>query len=157
MKIHLLRHAKTAQESETGRDFDRKLLEKGHRQTQEMQKYLAQNGIRVEQVFCSSAMRTRQTFSEVCSGLNYGNVSFHEELYLADLQSLLKFLWAQPQTGDVLLVGHNFGISNLRRYFTGLEDEMRTCEYTCLNFDAESLAETSRDSATVSLRYRPEV
>ncbi len=63
MKIHLLRHAKTNSNSESGLDIDRELLPKGVKQASLMSSYL-EDKLAVE-VHCSSSKRTRQTFDLV--------------------------------------------------------------------------------------------
>ena len=59
MKLHLLRHAKTDQNSSTGKDFDRKLLKKGKDQSEEMGKYFKKQNFNPSKIICSTAFRTK--------------------------------------------------------------------------------------------------
>ena len=134
MIIHLLRHAKTNQNSPTGRDFDRELLPRGYEQLTEFASKLAQRPITVTRVFCSSAKRTRQTWAEIASNFPNAEVSFHDELYLASHQTLLGFLTEQQSPEELLVIGHNEGLSDLASYLIGSDLYLNTCGYVQLSF-----------------------
>lgn len=154
MKLHLIRHGKTNYQSESGNDFDRKLRNKGEIQAVQLGKYL-KDIIKVEYVFCSSAARTVQTLELVSENTILPNIVFSDDLYLSPLASYLKLIWELKGENDVLLVGHNFGISDLVTYFTDELIEMKTAEYICIDFGLDSWKETSRGLGTISARYRP--
>lgn len=134
MIIHLLRHAKTNQNSPTGRDFDRELLPRGYEQLTEFASKLAQRPITVTRVFCSSAKRTRQTWAEIATNFPNAEVSFHDELYLASHQTLLGFLTEQQSPEELLVIGHNEGLSNLASYLSDSDIHLKTCGYVQLSF-----------------------
>ena len=134
MTIHFLRHAKTNQVSPTGRDFDRELLPRGYEQLSELKSKLAQSPIAVTRVFCSSAQRTRQTWTEIAPIFPGVQVTFHDELYLASQQTLLHFLTQQQSTETILLIGHNEGLSDLASYLTDTDIHLKTCGYLQLLF-----------------------
>ena len=89
MKLYLLRHAKTKQESPTGKDFDRELLPKGLAQCAMMREHL--EGLGNIHVLCSSAKRTRQTLQEI--NLNSDKIEFRDELYLCSRDQILQSIW----------------------------------------------------------------
>lgn len=156
MKLHLLRHAKTDQWSVTGRDFDRRLLPKGIAQSNVLGEHLP--GMNVQQVWCSSAVRTRETLSILQHYQSFKDVQYSDGLYLCSREDLLKSLWNHKQSGDVFIIGHNFGISDLATYLTDEHIELRTCEYICIEFaGAKSWAETSGGTGDIRYRYRPKV
>ena len=153
LQLHLLRHAKTEQFSPTGKDFDRVLMKKGRRQRADL-KVFFQTVSGIDHVWCSSAKRTRETL-EPLKGLP--TPVFSEELYLCSHQAMLKKLWESKLEGDVLIVGHNFGISDLVNYFCETDVELRTGQYVRITFDCEDWSETFRGTGTISQVYRPEV
>lgn len=151
MKLYLLRHAKTNQDSPTGRDFDRALLPKGIAQCALMREHLA--GIKNIHVLCSGAKRTRQTLDQI--RLLEPEIEFNDELYLCGKDVILQSIWNCPSKKDLMIVGHNYGISDAAEYL--LEDyiEMRTCELLVFEFDISSWEEVSRGLGTLVDRYRP--
>ena len=134
MTLHFLRHAKTNQVSPTGRDFDRELLPRGYEQLSELRSKLAQSPITVTRVFCSSAKRTRQTWTEIADLFPNATISFHDELYLASASELLTFLSSKNSPQTSLLIGHNEGLSDLATYLTGSDIHLKTCGYLQLSF-----------------------
>ena len=134
MILHFLRHAKTNQVSPTGRDFDRELLPRGYEQLSELRSKLAQSPITVTRVFCSSAKRTRQTWTEIADLFPNATISFHDELSLASASELLTFLSSKNSPQTSLLIGHNEGLSDLATYLTGSDIHLKTCGYLQLSF-----------------------
>ena len=153
LRLHILRHAKTEQFSPTGRDFDRFLMEKGLQQRDDLKLFFKTVNA-IENVWCSSAKRTRETL-EVLEGLP--DAQFLDELYLCSQKTILNLLWNSNVQGDILIVGHNYGISDLINYFCDSDIELRTGQYACISFECDSWAETSRGTGTIAQLYRPEV
>ncbi|MFZ9029414.1 MAG: SixA phosphatase family protein [Crocinitomicaceae bacterium] len=151
MKLYLLRHAKTNQQSPTGKDFDRRLLPKGHAQCALMQKHL--QGANEVYILCSSAQRTRETLEGI--DLTIMDIEFRDDLYLCSRDTLLKAIWECKSDKDLMIIGHNFGISDLAEYL--LEDyiEMRTCELLVFNFEIDTWQEVSKGLGDLIDRYRP--
>jgi phosphohistidine phosphatase len=81
VNLHVLRHAKTNQNSPTGRDFDRELLPRGYEQLIELQAEIAAKKLSISLVFCSSAKRTRQTLTQIEELFPNATISFHDDLY----------------------------------------------------------------------------
>ena len=117
--LYLLRHAKTNQESPTGSDFDRELLPKGIHQLKELNRYFEQYPLN-KQTDCwvSSAKRTRQTYEGIQATLDVLPPVFFEDLYLVSHTNILNKIWKHTSGNNLLIVGHNFGISDLAGYFT---------------------------------------
>lgn len=151
MKLYLLRHAKTDQNSSTGKDFDRRLLPKGIAQCAMMKEHLS--GIKDLHVLCSGAARTRQTLEEI--DLKKATVEFRDELYLCSKETILNAIWETKSDKDLMIIGHNYGISDAAGYL--LEDyiEMRTCELIVFEFNIESWKEVSMGLGDLVDRYRP--
>lgn len=156
MKIHLLRHAKTEQLSTSGKDFDRKLKDRGALQSKEMAQFLSSNEIHSLETWCSTAKRTRQTFSYLSDVLNPSQLEFMDDLYLCEQETFLKKLWDLNQTNDLFIIGHNDGLSDLASYFADEMIHLCTCEYICFSFSADSWAELSRGTGIIANRFRPQ-
>ncbi len=156
MKLHLLRHGKTLQQSDTGRDFDRKLAEKGLAQCKLLGKYLENTIIDCE-TWCSAAKRTRQTYSNVTKNIELGKIVIRDDFYLTSRETLLEALWQRSGNADLFIIGHNFGISDLATYLTDERIELRTGEYICIDFDDFKWEELSRGLGTISDQFRPTI
>lgn len=155
LRLHLLRHAKTEQVSPTGKDFDRYLMPKGERQVADLANYF-QTITGIKHVLCSSAKRTRQTVEPLMrSGLP--TPEFRDDLYLCSASTMLEILWGSNYEGDILIVGHNYGISELVNYLTDDDLELRTGQYVRIDFDCDSWDETSRGTGSIEEVYRPDV
>ena len=153
LHLHLLRHAKTEQFSPSGKDFDRFLMKKGKKQREDLKRFF--NSISgIDNVWCSSAKRTRETL-EPLKGLP--EPKFFDELYLCSHRTMLDMIWGARATGDILLIGHNFGISDLVNYFCDTSIELRTSQYVCISFDCDNWSEVFQGTGTVIQMYRPEV
>lgn len=156
MKLHLLRHGKTHQLSDSGRDFDRKLNEKGEIQSQLMGEYFNTTHLDCE-TWCSGAKRTRETYSNVAKKAELAKVVMRDDLYLCSRDHILKELWTRAGKEDLLIIGHNFGISDLATYLTEMRIELRTGEYICIDFDGLEWPEISRGTGSIWDQYRPQV
>src|SRR5690554_2539227 len=119
MKLYILRHGEAEKKSSTGKDFDKSLTEKGKEQVERVKRRLMKTADDVDfSVYCSTAQRTKETWQILAPVVSVNDIQFLDELYLADHNHLLNFLWnVNPSTEDVLLIGHNNGLSDLVSYF----------------------------------------
>ncbi len=156
MLLHLIRHAKTDQESPTGKDFDRELLSLGWQQCAELSTYLTgELDFTTFRVICSSAKRSRQTLEGLSANFSEEETDFTEELYLCSVKTYFKLIWQENHPDDLVLIGHNFGISDLANYFLDTQIEMRTAEYICIKFPFDSWDETFQSNGILKSRFRP--
>jgi phosphohistidine phosphatase len=120
---HLLiqRHAKAANESVSGHDFDRPLNEQGIAAATLLGKTFAEQPMRPDLVICSDAARTRQTWAVMAAEVGGSiPVSYRNELYLASAGDLLDAVNALPEEAEcVMLIGHNPGLHHLARILSG--------------------------------------
>lgn len=152
MQLHLIRHGKTNQASKTGRDFDRELLGRGIQQSQDLGKVIS-GGLNLN-ILCSSSQRTRETFENLCKTGTFSSAVYMDNLYLCSQNDLLEIIWKTNDRRDLMIIGHNFGISDLAGYFLDEDVEMRTGEYLLLEFPFDHWKEVSRATATLVHRYR---
>ncbi len=156
MKLHLIRHAKTEVQSDTGQDFDRCLTERGKAQAKDLRDFLKNKLETKPNTWYSAAKRTTQTWSIIRNGFTPNSVTALQELYLCEKQVFLQKIWADTGMEDILIVAHNNGISDLANYFLGTDLVMKTGEYLCLEFEIDQWVEASMDMATLSDRFRSE-
>lgn len=155
--LHLIRHAKTRQQSSTGKDKDRELLEKGIAQANLLGHYIQSHHIELGKMLCSSAMRTRQTKSVICQHLaEQCRIDYRDELYLASREEMMLELELETEK-TITIIGHNEGISDLASYFSDELIQLRTAELISMTFPFDDWKMVSRGTGTIVLRYRPEV
>ena len=154
MKLHLLRHAKTNQISPTGKDFDRELLPRAFEQSAELKRYLQDHTIAPKHILCSSAVRTRQTLDQIKAFFADVPVTFLDELYLASAGELLKIINELQSPEDILLIGHNEGISELASELSAGFILLKTCGLVSLEFPFESSAMVSKETGVLVGSFR---
>jgi phosphohistidine phosphatase len=154
MKLHLLRHAKTNPHSATGLDFDRELLPRGYEQIAELKNFLKEHPIDPKIILCSSAMRTRQTLAELQDLWPEASILFIDELYLASRQEILSEICALQTSGEMLVVGHNDGLSDLAMNLAHPPHALKTCGFISMDFPFESSAYISQDTGSILAKFR---
>ena len=160
--LYLLRHAKAAEGELRGSDVLRPLAKRGIKASADMAAYLRESGVKVDQVFCSTAMRTRETYDLVAPGLNGAPVAYRERLYLIGMSDLLDFIQTLPDTSDsVMLIGHNPAFHTTAvaltkaaergqaNAFLSLKEKFPTCALCAIAFDIEHWAHVKRDSGVL--------
>lgn len=157
MKLYLIRHGKAEKSSESGRDFDRALAERGHKQSEDLGDYLSNTAFASDLIVWSSdALRTKETLASIRHGVKLPKATYSKELYLCSQDNLIQKIWSLDHNIDLMIIGHNFGISELAEYFTDEYNELRTGEYVCIEFDLGSWEESSRATGTIIDRFRSE-
>jgi phosphohistidine phosphatase len=152
--IHFLRHAKTNQLSPSGRDYDRELLPRGYEQLKEFREYVSLKLLHIEHIYCSSAMRTRQTLNEITDLFPKASISFHEDLYLASWSELLQFITQKNEKQTLLVIGHNEGLSDLVSYLNNTDIHLKTCGYIQLSFPFEHSGYISAGTGSIIETFR---
>jgi phosphohistidine phosphatase len=154
MKLHLLRHAKTNQSSPTSLDYDRELLPRGYEQIAELKLFLAQHPIQPKHILCSSAMRTRQTLAEIQDFWPSAQIQFIDELYLASKQEILSEICALQTPDEILVVGHNEGLSELALTLARPRHLLKTCGFVSIAFPFETSDYISGDTGNITAMFR---
>lgn len=121
-QLWLLRHAKSAWNTDAPTDFDRPLNDRGKRDAPRMGRWMARQGLVPDQVLASPARRAKQTVKRVYRelGVPIEQVVWDQRIYEADVPTLLEVLAEIPDpVRRVLLVGHNPGLSDLLEWMAG--------------------------------------
>ena len=124
-RLMLLRHAKTETDAPSGRDQDRRLDERGHRDAAEIGGWIATHPPFPDHVLVSPVVRAKQTWDIAWEAMKEHapppNVEFVPELYGADATQLLLGIRmasaADPKR--LILVGHNPGMHELALALAG--------------------------------------
>ncbi|MDG1350645.1 MAG: histidine phosphatase family protein [Crocinitomicaceae bacterium] len=153
MRLYLLRHADASSSSKG--DFQRELSKKGIAQCKALSGFLSPK-IKEDAVtiHSSASQRTRQTHSYVFDTLN---TTFHQTLYLATAQDLLQFICGLNTTRNIILLGHNNGLSNFASYLTGISVGMQTASCLALEFSCEQSNMISKGTAEIITFYRCQI
>lgn len=106
--LHLLRHAKAVEDQIDGTDHARPLAKRGQKAMKALAEHLAESGFKVDRVFCSTALRTRETYDLLAPALGKAGIAYRDRLYLVDAADLLDFIQSLPDAADsVMIIGHN--------------------------------------------------
>jgi phosphohistidine phosphatase len=140
-RITLLRHAKSDWNSPTRDDFDRPLNARGMNDAPRMGRQLHQRGLHPQLILSSSAVRAISTARIVATELGYSaeSIQTDDDLYLATPKMLLQILCRTGATyTDVLLVGHNPGLTDLANRIGNVTiDNIPTCGALCIELAAD--------------------
>jgi phosphohistidine phosphatase len=137
-RITLLRHAEAMPAGERP-DRERPLSERGIHEATTMGWRFRERGARPSLILSSPAARAWQTARLLASAIGYPLefLQREPELYLAPADAVLKVLSRQENTfGDILLCGHNPGLTELAARMTGEPIEaISTCGLAVVEAD----------------------
>lgn len=113
-RLILTRHAKSSWDDPAQPDQDRPLNDRGRRASLALGDWLASRGYEPEEVLCSSAQRTRETWEGVAlAALEVRPlVRYEAGLYQASAEKMLAIL-RTASAPTVMMLGHNPGIAEL--------------------------------------------
>lgn len=121
-QLTLLRHAKSSWDSAELADIERPLNDRGKRDAPTMGQRLRRRGARPSLIITSPAVRARRTAKIIAREIGYP-VEFiqrEDQLYLATPDQILEILGRQDNSfRDILLCGHNPGLTELANRLTG--------------------------------------
>ena len=157
-RLMLLRHAKTENEAPSGRDEDRRLDNRGHRDAAEIGSWIGHHPPFPDLVLVSHAMRALQTWQIAWEAMkelvSEPEVELVPELYGADVSQLLETIRdassADPKR--LMLVGHNPGMHELVLALAGggdragrkaLTDNLPTSGLAIFDFDIDDWADVA--------------
>mgnify|MGYP001295759971 CR=1 FL=1 len=91
--LYIIRHAKAESPSREVEDHDRKLINKGIKRANNLNKWLKSKNHNLEALFCSSSLRTLQTMDIISHDLNYSvNKIVDKKLYGASDEMLINYI-----------------------------------------------------------------
>lgn len=154
MKTLLLaRHAKSGWDDPSARDHDRVLDERGRRDAPAMAGRLRDEGVPLQHIVSSTALRARSTADAYATAFRL-EVGDEPTLYAATARTILSVAAGLPHDVDVaMLVGHNPGMTDAVAELTGAVVEFPTCAVAECAVDVETWSELIEGSGRlVTLR-----
>lgn len=164
-RLLILRHGKTELVSETGRDFDRKLVDRGKRNCIDVARYIKGHLSVPELVLCSPAARAAETKDWVIAEWETTPVVIEDErIYNASGEMLFDVLsdHAGPYE-TVMIVGHNPGMILLAHLLMGEDgnfagkdiNDYPTTTLADMLFDVDNFASLQPESGKLLSLIRP--
>jgi phosphohistidine phosphatase len=146
-RLFLLRHAKSDWDDRSLPDHDRPLAPRGERAADAMARHLTDAAARPDLVWCSSALRARQTLGRVLPALGAPlDIRVDPDLYTFDPHQLLERIRSAPEAASTLfVVGHNPAMEGLTAHLLASGQELQDSDKP---FPAGALAEIELDVAT---------
>lgn len=162
-RLILTRHAKSDWDDPTLPDHDRPLNGRGRRAARALGDWLASRGYDPEEVLCSSARRTQETWERVADAVFETRPVLRVEraLYQASPDVMLRVL-RTAQAPTVMMIGHNPGIAALAAILPAqapLTQEFRrypTAATMVVDFQADSWADVAPGRGSVLDFVRPD-
>jgi phosphohistidine phosphatase len=152
-RLLLLRHAKTEIDAPSGRDRDRRLDDRGQRDSAQLGDWIAAHPPFPEAVLVSHAVRALQTWDIVWEAMKdrvaAPQVEILSELYGADPAQILETIRTATVPADpkqLLLVGHNPGMHEVALMLMGggdpagakaIADNLPTAGLAIFDFDVK--------------------
>lgn len=146
-RLILVRHAKAVEDDPAG-DHARALSTRGRADAEALGAWMEAQQIRPEQVWCSSAQRTRETLSHL--GKNLPTL-LRDKMYLATTTELLAQLnAADDAVTSLMLVGHNPGMHGLLAQLVGAYDHATDVDRVIMKFPTAACAVLRLEAASWS-------
>ena len=133
-------------------DFERPLNERGLHDAPIMAKRFAERKEPVDRLISSPANRAITTARIFASTLGEMPIQEIQELYLADVRTLMSHIVKLPDTSQhAMLFGHNPGLSELVEHLTHAgPGDLPTCAVVRIDFSAESWHEVAGGTGTLT-------
>ncbi len=143
-RITLIRHGKSEMPKIGADDFDRALVQRGVKNSEDVGKFMLTHKMLPELVMVSSAARTRQTYELLSLSWPASlKVVYLDQLYEASADTLLSLIFdCARDFNNVAVVGHNPSLAVLLTHFVGwVGNEMNlgyfpTCCVADIGFEA---------------------
>ena len=132
--LYLLRHSDAVNSADN--DYNRKLSHLGKDKAHHFStKFSAEFSF--DLVLCSSANRTKETLNLL--ELKQTEILFYDSLYLAEKEMLLAEIEKVPvRISNLLIIGHNNGLSDLAIYLTGSNIHLSTCQMVQIQLETNA-------------------
>lgn len=146
----LLRHAQAVDFAPGLEDHDRPLTERGIEQAASVGDAMRAHKVRVDHVICSSALRTRQTWSAL--GMD-AEVNFTKDAYNAGSDSVLGLIQElEEDIGSVLVIGHGPGLPTLAAQLAGPGSGQRALDVVKSRYPVGTISEFQIDGPWADLQ-----
>jgi phosphohistidine phosphatase len=167
-RLLLLRHGKA--EGQSAADEKRALIPRGEKDSARMGRFLRDDVYVPDLVYCSTAVRTRQTLDRLLPELGTEpKIQYLGELYLAVPEVIFAAVRRAPDNcATLMVVGHNPGLEQcalalaamplekkLRKRYGTMEEKFPTCALAVIEFDIARWADLTPGSGDLDAFVRP--
>jgi phosphohistidine phosphatase len=148
----LMRHAKSSWDDFMQPDHARPLNARGRTSAAAMGKWLKDNDYLPEELLCSTAERTRETYARL--GITAATTRYEDALYHAGADVMLHVLQT-AEANTILMLGHNPGIAYFAEMLAQNQasdprfSDYPTCATTVFHFDLHSWSDVKFSQGTV--------
>jgi phosphohistidine phosphatase len=127
-QLLLMRHAKSSWDDSSVPDHLRPLNKRGKRDAPRMGQFMQEQGLVVDAILCSTAVRARATVEGFLQEFLFeGEVDYLDELYGAGPETIIALLAQLPQEVETaLVIAHNPGLEDFLGMVCGLHEHMPT-------------------------------
>lgn len=161
-RLILTRHAKSSWDDPLMADQDRPLNARGRSAARELGDFLASRGLEPEEVLCSTAQRTRETWDCVEAAVieTRPEISYIEDLYHASPMLMMQAL-RTASSPTVMMIGHNPGIAEFAASLPAqpiYDPEFRkypTCATLIVDFQIDDWSEVEPGRGSVLEFFTP--
>ena len=156
--IYLIRHAKSSWKNTENSDFERPLNKRGKADRKIIGKRLAIENCIPCLFVSSSAKRTKETSIEIAKAIGYNitQIKYMDSLYHASSNVMLSAINNQDNKFEnLIMVGHNPGISNLNFQLTGQFISFSTSGISKITFETENWEEIFNDTGYLEFFENP--
>lgn len=155
MRLILLRHAKSAWDTDAPTDHDRPLNARGRRDAPRIGQALRERGWIPDRILSSDAARTQETWRRMAPHLAPdAPVALHPSLYLCSTAVPLQLLAAQSDA-TIMVIGHNPTTEDLLPLLCGEQHQITTCNAALLESDQPGWAAAVRGRWRLVALLRP--
>ena len=155
--LSFMRHAESDLNYLDGSDFDRPIKKSGLKMTKICAEHLKKNNIRYDLLFCSPALRTKQTSSYFLSVMNLKTIEviYDYNLYGGCSENFLLRVRNLKKYQDILVITHEPQILFFKDFFLSKTDfwfkvndlEITTSSVFSINFDINMWNEINESNA----------
>ena len=126
-QLVIMRHAKSAWDTEAATDFERPLAKRGRGDAPRVGQWLLEQDLIPDYIVSSPAERAKQTTLRACKPMDIKKttINWDPRVYGAGTEDLLEVLAEIPcKKSRILMVGHNPGLEFLFSFLTKSGDEI---------------------------------
>jgi phosphohistidine phosphatase SixA len=145
-RLIVLRHAKSAWDTDAPTDHDRPLNKRGRRDAVAVGDRIAKLEWSPRQVMSSDSARTRETWKRMRKSFEHDDIDvrFTRDLYHAGIGAVRDELARVPdEVKTVMVIGHNPGWEGVVDALSGEDVGMTTCNAALLSVETDSWAEAA--------------
>ena len=138
--VLLMRHAKSSWKGDSLPDHQRPLNQRGKHDAPHMGKFLQEQGILLDAILCSTAVRARQTVEGLLKEYTFeGEVQYYDDLYNAGPETIISILNRLPEKVDTaMVIGHNPGMDDFLELVCDECGHMSTASVAHIKYSVEA-------------------